>query len=366
MAKSSHPPAGRPPTARGRGALSNASGRFERYARLIDPDADADADAPPPNPLTTVMEERPRSILTRNTSPDLGFDRSINPYRGCEHGCIYCYARPSHAWLGFSAGLDFETRLIARPDAPALLDAALRKPGYSPAPIAIGTNTDPYQPIERDRRIMRGILEVLLAHRHPVTVTTKGAAILKDADILGELGRLGLASVAVSLTSLDSRLSRSMEPRAAAPATRLRIVSTLARAGCPTGVMLAPLIPALNDHEVERLAAAAAGAGAGFATHIVLRLPLEVKDLFREWLAASYPDRAKRVMRYVREMHGGRDYDPQWGKRMRGDGVFARLIARRVEVAFARAGLARSGPDLRCDLFAPPARSGDQMRFDGI
>ncbi|MEM9049861.1 MAG: PA0069 family radical SAM protein [Pseudomonadota bacterium] len=350
-----------PRARRGRAARSNATGRFERYARHIE--EEPWPEDPRPDPATTVIEERPRSILTRNSSPDIGFDRSINPYRGCEHGCIYCYARPTHAWLGFSAGLDFETRLVARPDAPALLDATLRRAGYSPAPIAIGTNTDPYQPVERQRGIMRGILEVLLAHRHPVTVTTKGAAILRDTDILGEMGRQGLAQVAVSLTSLDNALSRSMEPRAAAPGTRLRMIAALARAGCPTGVMLAPLIPALNDHEVERLAEAAATAGASFATHIALRLPLEVKDLFKEWLADAYPQRAARVMRYVREMHGGREYDARWRKRMTGDGVYARLMARRAEAAFARAGLAREGPTLRCDRFAPPPRPGDQLRL---
>ncbi len=345
---------------RGRGAGVNPTGRHERLAReTFDDGWDIDEDLPPLR--TEVAVDRARSVLVRNSSPDLPFDRSVNPYRGCEHGCVYCYARPSHAQLGLSPGLDFETRLTAKPEAPRLLAEALGRPGYRPAPIALGTNTDPYQPVEKHWRIMRGLLEVLSAHRHPVTVTTKGALILRDLDLLGEMGRAGLAHVQVSLTSLDPRLSRAMEPRAASPGRRLSAVGALAEAGVPVGVNLAPVIPALNDHEIERLIEAAAGAGARRAGHIVLRLPREVAPLFREWLERAFPDRAARVMARVRELHGGRDYDPAWGKRMTGEGVLARLIARRVEAARRRHGLDRDWPALRADLFRPPSRAGDQL-----
>ncbi|HUF86947.1 MAG TPA: PA0069 family radical SAM protein [Thermohalobaculum sp.] len=344
---------------RGRGAGTNPTGRFERLAReAFDDGWDIEEELPPLR--TEVAIDRSRSVLVRNTSPDLPFDRSVNPYRGCEHGCTYCYARPSHAQLGLSPGLDFETRLTAKPDAPRLLAAALARPGYRPAPIALGTNTDPYQPVEKRWRIMRGILEVLGEHRHPVTITTKGALIVRDLDILGELGRAGLAHVQVSLTSLDPRLSRAMEPRAASPGRRLMAVRALAEAGVPVGVNLAPIIPALNDHEIERLVAAAAEAGACTASHIVLRLPREVASLFREWLERAFPDRAARVMARVRELHGGRDYDPAWGKRMTGQGVLARLIAQRVAAARRRHGLDRPWPALRTDAFRRPPRPGDQ------
>jgi DNA repair photolyase len=308
-----------------------------------------------------VAIDQSRSIIARNTSPDIPFDRSINPYRGCEHGCIYCYARPSHAQLGLSPGLDFETRLVAKPRAAELLAEALRKPGYQVAPIAIGTNTDPYQPIEKTHRIMARVLEVLWEHRHPVTVTTKGVLVMRDADILGRLAGEGLTQVAISLTTLDNRLSRAMEPRAAAPARRLEMIRALAAARVPVGVNIAPIIPALNEHEIERLMAAAAEAGARFASYTTLRLPLEVSPLFRDWLAREYPDRAARIMKIVRDMHGGRDYDPQWGKRMRAGGIHGTLIRRRFELACQRAGLDRPSPPLRRDLFRPPPRSGDQL-----
>jgi len=345
---------------RGRGAAVNPTGRHERLAREAFDDGWAMAEELPPL-RTEVAVDRSRSVLVRNASPDLPFDRSVNPYRGCEHGCVYCYARPTHAQLGLSPGLDFETRLTAKPEAPRLLAEALRKPGYRPAPIALGTNTDPYQPIEKHWRIMRGILEVLWEHRHPVTVTTKGALILRDLDLLAELGRAGLAHVQVSLTSLDPHLSRAMEPRAAGPGRRLMAVRALAGAGVPVGVNLAPVIPALNDHEIERLVEAGAEAGATCASHIVLRLPLEVAPLFREWLEREFPDRAGRVMARVRELHGGRDYDPAWGRRMTGEGVLARLIARRVAAARRRHGLDRAWPGLRTDLFRRPPRPGDQL-----
>jgi DNA repair photolyase len=285
----------------------------------------------------------------------------VNPYRGCEHGCIYCFARPSHAHLGLSPGLDFETRLVVKPRAAELLEAAMRKPGYEVKPVAIGTNTDPYQPIERDHRIMRQVLEVLEAFRHPVTITTKGAAVTDDLDILGRMGRQGLAHVTLSLTTLDARLSRRLEPRAAAPGRRVAAIRMLAKAGVPVGVNLAPVIPGLTDHELERLMAAAAEAGARSVSYTVLRLPLEVAPLFREWLEREYPDRARRVMGLVREMHGGRDYDPAWGRRLKGEGVHAKLLARRFERALSEHGLAHGWPALRTDLFAPPARPGDQL-----
>jgi DNA repair photolyase len=351
---------------RGRAAASNRAGRYEALAREAFDDGWPEGREPPPPLRTEVREERARSIITRNASPDVPFDRSVNPYRGCEHGCIYCFARPTHAWLGLSPGLDFETKLIARPDAPALLAAELRRPGYRVAPIAIGTNTDPYQPIERERRIMRGVLEVLAEFRHPVTVTTKGALIARDADILGAMARQGLARAAISVTTLDPVLARRMEPRASAPHARLRAIATLARAGVPTSVLIAPVIPGLNDHEIERVVAAGAQAGATSAGYIVLRMPLEIRELFREWLAGHYPDRAGRILRQVRELHGGRDYDPEWGKRMSGEGVLARLIARRFSAAVSRAGLRSERAPLRTDLFRAPARQGDQLSFAGL
>ena len=353
---------GRGPQARrGRGARSNPSGRYENEVREWLDDGWEQVDEPPLR--TSVTDETARTVITRNTSPDLGFDRSINPYRGCEHGCVYCFARPTHAYLGLSSGLDFETRLFAKPDAPALLEEELSKPGYRPRSIAIGTNTDPYQPIERQRRIMRGVLEALERARHPVGIVTKGGLVTRDKDILGRMGRAGLARVFLSVTSLDNRLSRSMEPRASAPSRRLKAVAELAEAGCPTGVMVAPVIPAINDHEVEGILDAASRAGAGYAGFVVLRLPLEVRDLFREWLESTRPDRAARVMRYVRELHGGRDYNPAFGERLSGKGVLAELIARRFDVACKRFGLlTRPGP-LRTDLFrappGPPPLQGD-------
>ncbi|GGO52491.1 radical SAM protein [Roseovarius pacificus] len=310
---------------------------------------------------TVVSEERPRRMITYNRSPDLPFDRSINPYRGCEHGCIYCFARPSHAWLGLSAGLDFETRLIARPDAPAILERELRKPGYRVAPIAIGTNTDPYQPIEQGHEIMRGCLQVLRAFRHPVAVVTKGTLIERDLDILSDMAVHGLVRVGISVTTLDAGVSRSMEPRAPAPRRRLETIRRVSAAGVPVRVMSSPVVPGLTDHEIEKILTAGREAGAQAASWIMLRLPLEVAPLFREWLQAHYPDRAARVMGLVRQMQGGRDYDPQWGRRMRGQGPYAQMIAHRFALAARRLGLDARQPALRCDLFDPPARPGDQL-----
>lgn len=349
-----------PDRRRGRGAVTNQTGRYEAEQReAVDDGWDIDENLPPLR--TEVSDERPRKVITYNGSPDIAFDRSINPYRGCEHGCIYCFARPTHAWLGLSPGLDFETRLIARPDAPEVLARELAKPPYRPAMIAIGTNTDPYQPIERDRRIMRRILEVLYAHRHPVGVVTKGTLIERDADILGEMGRMGLARVGISVTTLDPGLSRRMEPRVPMPKRRLATIRTLVQAGCPVRVMASPMIPALNDHELEAILAAGAEAGAVAASYITLRLPLEVAPLFRDWLAEHYPGKAERVMARVREFQGGQDYLPKWGKRMRGQGQHAELLRSRFKIALRRYRLADDLPPLRTDLFRVPPKPGEQL-----
>ena len=345
---------------KGRGARANAPGRFERYDRVFEEDGwHAEREDTPLR--TEVRQERPRRIISYNRSPDLPFDRSINPYRGCEHGCIYCFARPSHAWLGLSAGLDFETRLIARPGAARALDAELRKPGYAVAPIAIGTNTDPYQPIDGTHGITRACLRVLSEFGHPVAVVTKGTLIERDIDILSDMAARGLARVGISVTTLDAGLSRRMEPRAPAPDRRLKTIARLAEAGVPVRVMVSPVVPGLTCHEVEPILTAARDAGAGAASWVMLRLPLEVSPLFRQWLAAHCPDRADRVMGHVRAMHGGRDYASDWGRRMRGQGPYAELIARRFEVATRRLGLDVAMPPLRTDLFSPPPRPGDQL-----
>ena len=346
-------------TRRGRGAASNASGRFETHTRSsVDDGWETDPSAPL---RTEVTMEAARSIITRNASPDVPFDRSINPYRGCEHGCVYCFARPTHAFLGLSPGLDFETRLFAKPNAAPLLRAELARPRYAPATIAIGTNTDPYQPIEKRLGVMRSVLEVLSETRHPVGIVTKGALVTRDLDILGPMGRAGLAHVGVSLTTLDPALTRAMEPRAASPGRRLAAIRALSDAGCPVRVMVAPVIPGLTDHEIEPILAAAKDAGASAASWVALRLPLEVAGLFRDWLAEARPDRAKRVMGRVRELHGGRDYDPAWGKRMRGEGVHADLIARRFDLAKKRLGLDAPMTPLRTDLFRRPGAGPEQL-----
>lgn len=349
-----------PSRRRGRAAASNPGGRFEPYRHVIV--ADGWNREEEPTPLRTeVTEERPRRVLTTNDSPDVGFDVSLNPYRGCEHGCIYCFARPGHAWLGLSPGLDFETRLIARPQAPEVLERELAARGYVPRVIAIGTYTDPYQPIERDRRIMRRILEVLSAHDHPVAITTKGMLIERDIDLLAPMAAKGLVHVGLSVTTLDPATARAMEPRVPSPARRLLVLRRLAGAGIPVRVMVAPVVPALTDHETEAILAAAAESGARAAGLIVLRLPGEVAPLFRDWLAERFPDRAARVMNRVRELHGGRDYDPAWGRRMTGQGEWARLLAARFDLACRRLGLARALPPLRTDLFRVPGGSGPQL-----
>ncbi|GHE85847.1 radical SAM protein [Aliiroseovarius zhejiangensis] len=344
---------------RGRGAVSNASGRFEPYQRVA---IDDGWDQEVPRALKThVAIENPRRVITRNQSPDIGFDRSINPYRGCEHGCIYCFARPTHAFLGYSAGLDFETQLIARPNAPRRLEQELSRPRYQVAPIAIGTNTDPYQPIEAQYRVMRGVVEVLSDFRHPVTIVTKGTLIERDLDLLANMAKAGLAHVGISVTTLDAGLSRRMEPRVPSPVRRLKLIERLAGAGIPVRVMVAPVVPGLTDHELEAILSAASDAGARAASYILLRLPGEVSGLFQDWLAEHAPDRAARVMGRMREMRGGEDYDATFGTRMVGQGTFSALLRHRFAIARTRLGLGRDLPALRRDLFAVPPRAGDQL-----
>ncbi len=345
---------------RGRGAQSNVSGRYEPEARVAFDDGWQSLEQLPPF-KTTVAIDTSRKVITRNDSPDIGFDRSINPYRGCEHGCVYCFARPTHAYLGLSPGLDFESKLFAKPEAPALLEKELAASGYEPRMIAIGTNTDPYQPIERERKIMRGILEVLERASHPVGIVTKSALVVRDIDILARMAKRNLAKVAISVTSLDPKLARTMEPRASTPSKRLEALKQLSEAGIPTTVMVAPVIPALNDSEIERILDAAAHAGVKEAAYVLLRLPLEVRDLFREWLMANYPDRYRHVFTLIRDMRGGRDYDAKWGERMKGTGPMAWTIGRRFEIACERLGLNKRRLKLTTDHFARPKRNGDQL-----
>ncbi|WP_373353641.1 PA0069 family radical SAM protein [Pseudoroseicyclus sp. CXY001] len=345
---------------RGRGARGNPANRYEAAVRQRVWDGwDLPEELPPIR--TEVSDERAGRIISKNTSPDLPFNLSINPYRGCEHGCIYCFARPSHAYLGLSPGLDFETRLIAKPDAAAMLEKELSAPGYRPEVIAIGTNTDPYQPLEKERRVMRQVLEVLAAHRNPVAITTKGTLIERDIELLAPLAAEGLVRVGISVTTLDAGLARAMEPRVPSPARRLATIRRLSAAGIPVRLMIAPVVPALTDHELEKIVAAGAEAGAVAASMIVLRLPLEVAPLFRDWLAAHVPDRAARVMGRVQELHGGRDYDATFGRRMSGQGPWAALLRHRFMLALERHGLARSLPPLRTDLFKVPPKVGDQL-----
>ncbi|MGR3388581.1 PA0069 family radical SAM protein [Sagittula sp.] len=346
---------------RGRGAGSNRAGRYERHLRVAEDDGwDREEEDLPPL-RTEVSEERSGKVITYNRSPDLPFDRSINAYRGCEHGCVYCFARPTHAWLGLSAGLDFETRLVARPGVAEGLRRELAARSYKVAPIAMGTNTDPYQPIEARYGLTRQLLEVMSQAGHPVGIVTKGRLILRDLDILSDMAARRLVRVGISLTTLDPVLSRRMEPRAPAPAKRLEVIRALSEAGVEVRVMTSPVVPGLTDHEVEALLAAARDAGAVAASWIMLRLPLEVAPLFRDWLEEHYPDRAARVMARVREMHGGKDYDASWGRRMRGEGQYAEMIAQRFAGAVRRLGLDRDLPPLRRDLFRLPVPKGGQM-----
>lgn len=358
--KSASGKVGDPRRVRGRGSASNGTGRFERFSHeAFDDGWEGLADLPAFQ--TEVREEIAKTIIATNASPDIPFSQSINPYRGCEHGCTYCFARPTHCYWGLSAGLDFETKLTAKVNAVDLLERELAKPGYQPSPIALGINTDGYQPIERRYRLTRQILKVLAKAQHPVTIVTKSALILRDLDILTEMAEKGLVSVAFSVTSLDSGLSRLMEPRASAPHRRLFALKTLARGGVPTMVMTAPVIPALNDHEIEAILKAAADLGVQQAGYVMLRLPHEIKDLFRDWLDRAVPDRAGRVMSLMRSMRGGRDYDATFGKRMRGEGPYADIIAARFQKAVARYGFNQTGFGLRRDLFEAPVPKGAQM-----
>jgi DNA repair photolyase len=338
--------------ATGRGAVSNPGGRFEDTRVVACDDGWGGQDEPPRRPETTLTPDRPRRAITRNSSPDVPFEQSINPYQGCEHGCIYCFARPTHAYWNLGPGLDFETRIFHKPALARLLAEELRAPGYVCKPINLGANTDPYQPAEREFRTTRELLEVLLEHRHPVTVVTKGALILRDLDLLAELAGRRLASVAVSLTTLDDRLKRCLEPRAAAPQARLRVIRALVGAGVPVTVLVAPVIPALSDHELESLVEAAAVAGATNAAFILLRLPHELGTLFEQWLREHYPERTDRVRNLLRDMRGGRLNDPRFGHRMRGEGAYAQLLAARFSAACRRFGLnLAKGPDLDCAQF---------------
>ena len=344
----------------GRGATVNPAARYDRLHSEAFDDGwgtldEAFADLPPLP--TALIKDSSRSVISWNTSPDIGFDRAVNPYRGCEHGCIYCYARPSHAYLGYSPGLDFETKLVFKPDVAEQLDRELRKPGYVARPLALGSNTDPYQPVERTLKLTRGVLEVLERFGHPLSIVTKSAGVLRDADILGRMAERGLVRVWLSVTTLDPALARKMEPRAAAPRRRLEAVTALAKAGIPVGVLAAPMIPGLNDAELERILAAAAQAGAGTANYVLLRLPLELRQMFEAWLAQHFPDRARHVLNLVRETRGGALNDSKFHSRFGGSGVYADLLARRFARAARQHGLF-GREDLDCTQFAPPPGVG--------
>lgn len=350
----------RPDRNRGRSAGINPSGRFEPVSRHVFDDGWNSLEELPPF-KTEVQVEKPRTIITRNESPDISFDRSINPYRGCEHGCVYCFARPTHSFMGLSPGLDFESKLFAKPDAARLLDKELSKDGYQPRTIAIGTNTDPYQPIEKQYRIMREILEVLEARGHPVGIVTKSALVTRDIDILSRMAERGLAKVALSVTTLDRMLARTMEPRASTPTKRLEAIRQLSDAGIPASVMVAPIIPGLTDQEMERILDSAQAAGAREAGYVVLRLPLEVSPIFKDWLLRHYPDRYRHVMSLIRSMRDGKDYDSEWGKRMKGAGPYAWQIGRRFEITAKRLGLNAERRTLRTDQFVAAGKDQEQL-----
>jgi DNA repair photolyase len=347
---------------KGRGAISNASGRFEshRHEAFDDgwdfPDEES-------RPKTQVQIDATRSILAHNNSPDVPFDLSLNPYRGCEHGCIYCFARPTHAFLGLSPGLDFETRLFSKPNAATLLDEALRKPGYRPQTLALGVNTDAYQPIERKLEITRSVLQVLQKFRHPVAIVTKSALVERDIDILAEMAKDQLVCVNISVTTLDAELARKLEPRAVAPHRRIKTIQALAEAGIPVSASVAPIIPVLTDPELDSILAAARHAGAQSANYILLRLPLEVSELFQQWLHTHYPLKAEHVMTRVRDTQGGKDYNSQFGERMRGTGAFADMIAQRFALTCKKLGLQAREYDLNCEAFCVPERSGNQLNL---
>lgn len=359
---------------KGRGAISNRVGRFESFERVAtsdgwerseDSNEAEDSEWPEdlaPQPLrTTLGVDSARRIITYNQSPDVPFDRSINPYRGCEHGCIYCFARPTHAYYGLSPGLDFETRLFHKPNAPELLAEELRMSGYVPATMALGTNTDPYQPVERKLKLTRRILEVLAAFNHPFAIVTKSSLVVRDLDIIQPMAKKGLAHVAISVTTLDRSIARKLEPRAPTPTKRIEAISALAQAGVPTAVLAAPMIPALNDAELEAILETAWAAGASAAGYILLRLPLEIRSLFQEWLNSNFPDRANHVMSLVRDTRNGADYNASWGTRMTGTGVYAALLNKRFKLASARLGLNKRRHDLDTTQFSVPPRAGDQL-----
>ncbi|MGE0153928.1 MAG: PA0069 family radical SAM protein [Reyranellaceae bacterium] len=356
---------------KGRGAVSNRTNRYEKEVRIATSDGWNDGTVPSdedelPPLRTTLLKDASRTIIARNTSPDVPFDRSINPYRGCEHGCVYCFARPSHAWLGFSPGLDFETRILFKPEAAKLLRKELSDPKYRCRMIAMGTNTDPYQPAERQMQITRSIVRTLADFKHPLGMVTKNHLITRDIDILKEMAQDDLVECFLSVTTLDAELARTMEPRASTPRRRLDAIEALAKAGIPVGVMTAPMIPALNDHEMEAILEEAHRRGARRAGYVLLRLPLEIKDLFREWLEAHVPDRAARVMSLVRQMRGGRDYDPEWGQRMTGEGPVAQLLSQRFDNACRRLGLNVERFRIDTSKFTVPAdavaeRNGGQL-----
>jgi DNA repair photolyase len=345
---------------RGRGAVSNPTGRYEKVRREPFDDGWAPEEEAPPLPTEAIVE-KPRTIITKNDSPDISFDQSINPYRGCEHGCSYCFARPSHAFNGLSAGLDFETKIFAKVNAVELLEKELRTPHYKPKTIALGANTDPYQPLERKFRITRGILEVLERTHHPVGIVTKSALVTRDIDILSRMAERQLAKVAVSVTTLDPKLHRRMEPRAATPAKRLDTIRALSEAGIPVTVLVAPIIPAINEHEIEAILTAAYQAGAREAGYVLLRLPHELKDLMRDWLVEHYPDKLRHVFSIVQDTRGGKDYDARWGIRQTGVGPFAWITGRRFENAVERLGFNKRSMKLRTDLFKPPAQETGQL-----
>jgi DNA repair photolyase len=348
-------------TLKGRGAVNNPPPRFDTFAReRLDDGWWQEAEA---SPRTTLMIDNARAVITRNGSPDVPFSQSVNPYRGCEHGCTYCFARPTHAYLGLSPGLDFETKIAWKPDAPQRLREELARPSYTCSPIALGINTDAYQPLERKLGLTRALLEVLAECRHPVSIVTKSALILRDRDLLGDMARDGLVDVMLSVTTLDRELSRQLEPRAATPQRRLATISALREAGIPVGVLVAPVIPAVNDHELERLLEAVGAAGASSAAYVLLRLPHEVAPLFRDWLARHLPDRAAHVMSLLQQMRGGRDNDSEFGTRMRGTGPLADLLSQRFRLACERFGLNRTDNQLNCSRFRPPPRPGAQLAF---
>ena len=347
---------------KGRGAVSNPAVRFDSLS--LEQIHDGWYEEETAGHLSeTVLPDRARSIITTNDSPDVGFDQSINPYRGCSHGCVYCFARPTHAYLGLSPGLDFETKLFYKADAATLLEAELSKPRYVCKPIALGINTDGYQPLEKRLQVTRSILTILARCRHPVSIITKSALVLRDTDLLTDLAQHGLVSVTISLTSLTNDIKRTLEPRTASPQARLRVIQQLAQAGIPVGVLLAPVIPAITDHEMEDMLAAAKEAGASRAGYVLLRLPHEVKILFREWLAEHYPDRAKHVMSLINQTRGGKDYDSKFGQRMSGTGPYAELLRTRFELARRKCGFESTNRrhELSTDLFRPPASDQPQL-----